>query len=235
MKRFFIKQNLDKDFELQASEHHHLANVLRAQVGEQIIGCNGDQYDYYFEIAGITKQATRLRFIKREQNKSNPHVHAAVFLAAIKQDNLSLVTQKLNEMGVSELVLFNADRCNASPKSINLDKLNTIARQSCKQCGRSIPLIVQFTPEQPDVALASYDTVILADESNTKISLLSKITPVGRTALIIGPEGGFTPKERDKLYALPDIQPASLGPRILRAETAAIAASAIIMSKLGEM
>jgi len=240
LKRFFVAQPLGKDFELQGQEHNHLANVLRTQTGESIIVCNGDEFDYTYNVVKIAKHSTQMKFLNRAINTANPTKHVAVFLALIKPDKLSQAVTQLNEIGVTELVLFNADRCNVVLRTLNLDKFAEIARQSCKQCGRSKPLTIRYTSAEPDVALAPYNTIYFADEMTAHDCVLKSCgsqrdksinglpssvahLKTQSCAVIIGPEGGFTPNERAKLLKL--ATPISLGSRILRAETAAVIAT----------
>ena len=258
MRRFFVHtcgdtsvspsfSILNTQFSICGAEHNHLANVVRCKIGERVTVCCGDEYDYICEITKITKNSSALQLIERQTNRANPKAALTVFLAVIKHDNLGLVVQKLNELGAMELVLFNADRCNVNTKSLNLAKLNTIAEQSCKQCERSKPLKVSFTEK---LDFANFDKVIFADEHYDKIPPSIKgvtreasrgffseieIHKSEKVALVIGPEGGFTDEERNTLCAMPNVLPISLGARILRAETAAIATAAICMAKLGEI
>jgi len=232
MKRFFTSQPLGNDIELNGAEHNHLAHVLRTQIGENVIVCNGDDFDYSYNVANITKSVTTLSFVSKSINISNPQYNVAVFMASIKPDRLHTAITMLNEIGVSELVIFPADRSNTPLKSLNPEKLNEIARQSCKQCARSRPLCVRLTSSAPVVALKNFSQIFLADEN------LSPQTPNPNftnhiskpVAIIIGPEGGFTPSERTKLHKVPNITPITLGPRILRAETAAVVAATMILA-----
>jgi len=235
IKRFFVNQALGKDFILQGIEHNHLANVLRLQVGEEIVVCNGDEFDYVFEISNITKQGTTLIFLSKVINDKNPKSNVTVFLATIKHESLSLAVEKLNEIGATEIVLFNSARCNVPIKSVKLDKLKTIAEQSCKQCERSMPVKIRVGKLSD---LDKFDFVVFADETqNRKILCSLSDIPhnVKNVAIVIGPEGGFTNAERDALCAMPSVRAVSLGSRILRAETAAIAATTLVMARLGEM
>lgn len=221
MKRVFVTSlTPTKDIDLTGQEHQHLSKVLRTTVGENVVVFCGDAFDYEYTIDRMTKTSTHLKFVQKTLNIANPTRHIAVFLALIKPDKMTAAITALNELGVAELVLFNADRCNVAPKSVNLDRMNEIARQSCKQCRRSIPMTVRITTDEPAVALRGFDAVYFADETCEPIPPLVS-GELSRIAVVIGPEGGFTPNERAKLAAV--ATPVSLGTRILRAETAAVA------------
>ncbi|MDR0462179.1 MAG: 16S rRNA (uracil(1498)-N(3))-methyltransferase [Christensenellaceae bacterium] len=222
---------LEYNFELTGPEHHHLSTVTRSNIGDMVC-CGNGEFDYHYEIIGITKNATSLRFDHKEPNTANPQAQLTVFMPLIKLDNLTLTVQKLNEIGVHEIVLFNAARCNVPAKAISIEKLRAIATQSCKQCGRSIPIKVSFGKIPP----TGFGQIIFANEHEEKMKLHNMVFHYfSPGALIIGPEGGFTDAEREMLCKTKGVTSVSLGNRILRAETAAIVASAIILSRHGEL
>lgn len=246
MKRFFVTQALGKDFVLSGPEHNHLANVLRTRAGEHVTVCNGDDNDYEYKAVEITRSATQMRFVKSTPNRANPDLNynLTVYMPVIKFDNLTLVVQKLNELGVAELQLYAARNCNLSLDTVNAEKLKLVAQQSCKQCGRSTPIHIYKTlfgiEKIAESMQTQYDTAIFLDEKEQGKRLGMITIPPEHpkslgAALILGPEGGFTDTERTVLRDMPNVQPVSMGRRILRAETAAIAASAIILGKMGEM
>jgi 16S rRNA (uracil1498-N3)-methyltransferase len=232
VKRFFVCVPLGRDMKLTGTEHSHLAVVLRTRVGEKIIVCNGDEFDYVYAAEKISKHDTDLKFIEKSPNQSNPKTNLTVFLALIKPDCLSLAVQKLNEIGVAELVLFSCEFCTQSHKSVNINKLNLIAMQSCKQCGRSIPMRVRFSPDI-FAELGKFDTIYLADESLR--GGVSAIKAHENSAAVIGPEGGFSAKEHEIWRSMSNMIHYTLGSRILRAETAAIAISTLILHAAGEL
>jgi len=255
-RRFYVQnQGLEKDLFLRDTEHNHLANVLRLRIGDKIIAMCGDEYDYTYEITRITKNETSLMLINKSPNMHNPQKQLTVYIGAIKHDNLALAIEKLNEIGVTEVVIFKSERsqdlprhaARATPSSrrgiISIDKLQTTANQSCKQCGRSIPLKARGVLTFSDMLIAlPKENVYYADESSlgekeTLASLRANATQSLSEAqgcsIIIGPEGGFTDIERGKLRAL--ATPISLGARILRAETAAIISATILLSIMGEI
>lgn len=233
VKRLFVKSLPEKDIEIIGTEHNHLTQVLRAQIGERVVIFCGDEFEYTFEITNITKKSILLKFIRKDRCANNPKVSITVFLAAIKHENLSLVVQKLNEIGVKEIVIFDATRSNVSTKNLRIERLESIAEQSCKQCGRSIPVKITFGNLG---GLCNFDKIIFADE-NHKDDLLGTLSLNNKDSIaaIIGPEGGFTDAERKEILSHKNVVSVSLGKRIFRAETAAIAVSSIILSKVGEI
>ena len=200
MKRFFIETNLGGDVSLAGGEHHHLCNVLRVQVGDNVALINGDEFDYLYNVVSITRSASLLNFVKKERNRHNPTAHVCVYLGATKYDALAHAVTDLNEVGVSDLYIF---RSEFSQKTANIDKLNLLAKQSCKQCGRSIPMRVHGMIDFADIP------------ANAKI--------------VIGPEGGFSKTEKERVNKIG--ADCYLGKRILRSETAAIAAAVLAMKE----
>lgn len=225
-KRFYVsKQAPKKELVLDGIEHNHLAHVLRLKVGDEIIVVCGDEFDYLYKIKNIAKSGTILVFDEKRENIYNPKSQLVVYLGVIKYDNLGLVVEKLNEIGVTEVVLFKSVNC--QNVQIKIDKLQTVANQSCKQCGRSVPLKVRGVLTFDELLKEIPSNTIFADEKeeSTKIQ--------NANAIIIGPEGGFADTERDSLRVC--AKPATLGTRILRAETAAIIGAGLILSQKGEI
>jgi 16S rRNA (uracil1498-N3)-methyltransferase len=220
-RRFYINiQGLSQDLVLSGSEHNHLANVLRLRIGDEVIIVCGDEVDYYYKISEIKKSQTKLTFIGKQQNTHNPKTKLTVYMGVIKHDNLALATEKLNEIGVTEVVLFKS--ANSQNIPVKLEKLQAVAQQSCKQCGRSIPVKVGGVLTFEEVLKEIPENVIFADPTTSAAR-----TPIPAKGIIIGPEGGFTDSEREKLRQ--KAMHVSLGPRILRAETAAIVGAALIL------
>jgi len=236
MRRFYINQDLGFDVAMEGGEHNHLANVLRMKVGDMVVLFCGDEYDYTYEITYVTRDYTNLRFVSRAKNIANPAVNLVVFLGVIKLDNLSLVVEKLNELGVGELVPFVCANSNIPAKAINTEKLEIVAKQSCKQCGRSIPLKVHHTLRFNEMLdkMSKFDMAFYADRGEKFDRVyFSEVQNANHVAVIIGPEGGFTIDESSAVTQL--ARPVTLGSRTLRSETAAMAASTILLSMMGEM
>lgn len=240
MRRFFVKKDTISDIvEIVGKEHNHIRNVLRHFVGDEIIVCCGDEYDYICVIEKIGKEKTICRVKSKEINDKNPKTQLTVFQALIKKDNMNTIVQKLNELGVSKLIPTKFNYCVVKGSENKTEKLQEIANLSCKQCGRSMPLNVGDVVEGKSFyeTLKEYDKVVLANEragENSLLSAIKNVDPTCKTALIVGPEGGFDENELQLLTNLPNVININLGKRILRSETAAIALSAVLLAKMQE-
>ena len=226
MKKFYAKRENDY-FVLTDSELAHF-NVLRCTVGERIL-CLGDgDEDYLCEVSSVSKKEATANIIKPIVNTKNPKKHITVFQGLVKGEKTDLIVQKLTELGISKLVMFESSFAIAKANLNKLDRLNKISLEACKQCGRNKPLdILPFVKFDEMVnILKQYDVVIFANEKNTKRNLL-ELKNFNNIAIIVGSEGGFSDDEIDKINNIEVIN-FGLGERILRAETAAISISAIV-------
>ncbi|MCL2587417.1 MAG: 16S rRNA (uracil(1498)-N(3))-methyltransferase [Firmicutes bacterium] len=234
MKRFFVQEQLGYDLVMDGMEHNHLANVLRCRVDEKIILVCGDLFDYNYVIEDINRDETTLRFVSKTKNKANPKTNLVVFQAIIKLDNLALIVEKLNELGVSEFVPFIS--ANSNIRHINTAKLQTIANQSCKQCGRSVPLKVHEVHSFDEMLeeLGAFENAFYADRGEKSRAIgFNDLNGTAYNAIVVGPEGGLGLDENLRLAT--EATPITLGKRTLRAETAAITAATIVLHYLGEV
>ena len=232
-KRFLsIDKPKNNIFTLTEDEHIHLSNVLRLKVGDTVIITNGDEFDYVCKIIEITKKHTNCKIIEKNTNTHNPNKKIDIFHALIKNDKMSIVVQKLSELGISNLYLFESKFQTVKASDNKKDKLQKISNQSSKQCKRSIPMnigdILLFSEMLNK--LKDYSIILFANETEDtkKISeIQSLISKSNNIAIIIGSEGGFDKEEIDSIIKANGIS-ISLGNRILRAETASIALSAFV-------
>ncbi len=236
-RRFFVTQESiqgDK-IRLTESEHNHLRNVLSLKVGNEIIVVCGDEYDYICKVSEITKNYTIADIVRKEANEYNPKNHIDVFQAMVKKQGMELIVQKLTELGVSTLIPFESKFSTVKMKEGKGLKLQKISEQSVKQCRRSKPLVVLNPCKIDDIytMLQNYDVVLFANECEGSCDL-SRVSLQGKNkvAIVVGSEGGFAPEEIDKLARCSTS--VSLGKRILRAETASIGLTAIVMFLMGE-
>lgn len=239
MKRFLSSNLKDDEFLIENMEHNHLKSVLRQAVGDRIEIVGLDEFVYLCEISEINKNYSKARVLEKKECFANPKQHLTVFQALVKNDNMSLIVQKLSEIGVSDLIPFESEFITAKDSKNKQGKLQEIANQSIKQCKRSIPLKVHETISFKEllVKIQEFDIVLFANEQETALPIknaVEKISKDKKIALIVGSEGGFSDKEIEALKKIENLKSFTLGKRILRAETASIMLSSIILYELEE-
>ena len=238
MKRFFVSKqlNINETCVIDGIEHNHIKNVMRMSVGDDIILVCGDEFDYSATIIAMSKGDTKVMITGKEKNIYNSTASVTVFQALVKSDNMSLIVQKLTELGVKDFVPFESDFITSKDKFGKVNKLQEISNQSIKQCKRSIPMMVADTMSFAKMCeeLKEYDIILFANEcERTKRLNEIKFNKAQKVAIIVGSEGGFSQIEIDKLVAI-GANSITLGKRILRAETASISLTAVVMCLLGE-
>ncbi len=234
MKTFYVNGVNGNNIELVGDEHNHLKNVIRLNCGDQVKVVCGDDFNYFCTIMQINKNSTILKVDSKELNKANPKVNLTCYMALIKNDNLSLVVQKLTELGCSTFVPFESRYTVNKDKGTKIEKLNLITQQSLKQCGRSKPMVIKPTKKLTDLVndLKQHDLIIFANETEKSENLndvLMQNMNAKNIAIIVGCEGGFEQTEIDLLINN-NAKSVTLGSRILRAETASIMLTAIILN-----
>ncbi len=242
MKRFFVDK-IHNPMILTGDNHKHLSLVLRARIGDEIVLCPGDGNDYIYEISGISKRETRLTARGVAANPNEPTVRLTVFSALMKGDKNEWAAQKLTELGVSEIVPFYSEHTVAKPSPSRAERLRRICEEAAKQCGRAVVPIVgaEISFETVLSRVSRFDLVVFPYEKAEAADIQSFLqdgtasgAQIRSAALIVGSEGGFSDTEAEKAVAA-GLMPVTMGKRILRAETANIAAAAVMMYALGEM
>ena len=220
MKKFFgIKS--DNFIILDGEELKHLA-VLRCQINEQILCFVGDKFEYLCEIKEITKKQAKCLILEENECSANPTKNIVLFQGLPKQDKLELITQKLTELGISKIIPFESSYTIAKPNQHKIERMVRISQEACKQCGRSIPLVVEPPIKFSKMLdlLNYYDIVLFANETNKQITDIN-FEHFQNIAIIVGSEGGFSAEEIQKLIDK-NVTQIGLGQRILRTETASI-------------
>ncbi len=229
--RFYIKENLINGKEIRVEDEnllHQWIKVFRLGPSDRVIAFNGNGFEYegYFKI--LSKKEAVLHFDKENKIKNNQKIELHIFQAIIKKDNFELIVEKCTEIGASAFHPILAER--SEKKDLNIERLNKIAIEASEQSGKgNIPVIL--FPQKLEDAIKDFDGKLYVldfdgDELIGKI-ITGKPEKIG---IIIGPEGGWTENERD-LFDNYKIKTLSLGETILRAETAAIAVSSLILLK----
>ncbi|TAN60811.1 MAG: 16S rRNA (uracil(1498)-N(3))-methyltransferase [Magnetospirillum sp.] len=211
---------------------HYLGAVMRAALGEAVLLFNGVDGEWRCRIDSLAKAGAAL--VPEQQTRPQaPEPDLWLLAAPLKRDRTDLVAEKATELGVSRLWPVFTRRTNAG--RVNLERMRAHLIEAAEQCERlSVPELTE--PAPLDKVLAGWPdgrTLLFLDEGGGGVPLAEAAT-AGPTALLVGPEGGFDPEERRMLAAKPYTRPVSLGPRILRAETAAIAALAVWQALAGD-
>ena len=232
MPRFFINSDdiNETGIVLTGENMHHLVNVLRNKKGDEITVCDGTGFDYLCVISEIEKEKVNLKILDKSGSLSEPKIKISLFQGLPKGDKLSLITEKCVEAGVYDITPVNMARCisRLSPKDFKKKKerFEKISLSASKQSGRGIvPKIKdlidfnEFLNKKDE-----FDLVVFPYEEVKDVTLKSVIKEFKgeKIAMIIGPEGGFSKEEADKLVSN-GITPVTLGGRILRTETAGMA------------
>lgn len=235
--RLFITADLEAGAQLAlCKEHaHYLANVMRAKTGDDVLVFNGRDGEWSGTLAHVAKNAVTLA-VDSQTRPQAAEPDLWLVAAPIKKDCIDLVAEKAAELGASALWPVFTRRTVTS--RVNTERLSAHMREAAEQCERlTVPVLLD--PAPLDKVLAGWDaarTLLFLDESGSGAPIAQVLAdvPDGPLAVLVGPEGGFAPEERAQLAKLPFARPVSLGPRILRAETAAIAALAIVQAIKGD-
>ncbi len=240
MQRLYVPHDLRAGLHLEAdrAQANYLLNVLRMKEGGEVLVFNGKHGEWRAQILPTGRKSCQL--IMTEQLREQTILPDLDYLfAPLKLARLDYMVQKAVEMGAGRLrpVLTQFTQ---NPK-IKLERMEANALEACEQCGvLSIPSVME--PVQIKKLLPTWEQeegerqIIFCDEghgSHNPIEALKDI-PKAPLAVLIGPEGGFSEEERALLHSKPWVHAIPLGPRILRADTAAVAALAIVQSKLGD-
>lgn len=226
--RLFVDADLAKGAIVDAApgQAHYLGSVMRRAVGDEIVLFNGREGEWTARIEALRKD--RGRFVAMAQTRpqtSEPEVWLA--FAPLKHAQTDLVVQKATELGVTRIIPVLTERTNAS--RLNLARLGAIALEAAEQCERlSVPEVTPSVGLRALLAAWPDGRPLFAAVERAAAPFLRPAAPP--FALLIGPEGGFTGAELDALAAHAFVRPASLGPRILRAETAAIVGLALLQA-----
>lgn len=232
--RFYFPMINKSHPELIGDAHTHAAYSLRIRVGDNITVFDGCGTEYLCKVKDIKKDKTSLEIQDTVQNVGEAKINVSLYLSVIKQDRFELAVQKITELGVNTVVpVYSA----YSQRNIilNYDRLNKIAISACEQCGRSkVPVIEKCIDFEDLLSRAANTNMIVPWERENSGKLRDAIDKTTTDiAIFIGPEGGITANEIQRLTEV-GAKSVTLGSRILRAETAAIATAAAVYYEMGE-
>lgn len=216
----------------------HIAKSLRMRDGDEITLCDGRGNDCICRITDIANETVYARIEKKEKSCSEPGVFVTLYQCLPKADKLELIIQKVTELGCCEIVPVNSEFCISKidgKQDKKLARWQKIALEAAKQSGRGIiPEIKLPISFSEAVKAAEGLKIMLYEGGGEPLRNLISGEQNGRISFFVGPEGGFSKKEVETAKEN-GVKIATLGPRILRTETAPIAAMAVIMSETGNL
>ena len=235
LKRFFA-ENIGDTAELCGEEFEHAKNVLRLGVGDEVVLLDNSGKEYTAIVASVEKRKMLLNVLGVCEGDKEANANVALAFGYLKNaDKNEFIVQKAVELGVKKLVAFSSEFSSAYMNENKLERLNKVSKEAAKQCLRSVAPTVTYAANFKDALeeLSGYKNKLFACEfatdSKADIRALS-----GDAAIVIGSEGGFS-REEETLANEKGFASVTLGKRILRAETAAVAFTSVVMFALGEL
>jgi 16S rRNA (uracil1498-N3)-methyltransferase len=237
MIRLFIENDLAPGAELSLDEgqSRYLAAVMRLAPGDELAVFNGRDGEWGATVASVGKRAVTLKIAAQTRPQATgPDLDLVI--ALVKRARLETIVEKAAELGAARVIPVITERTNADHTRV--DRLQAIATEAAEQTGRlDAPQVLE--PVKLEKLVAGWEPgrrLLFCDEAGDAKPVLDALKGEtgGPWAILIGPEGGFSPRERDLLRGLPYATPATLGPRILRADTAAISALTLWQAALGD-
>ena len=232
--RFFVNE-IAEEVALTGDELRHAKNVLRLGEGSEIALLDGSGAEYSAVVTRVERDRMLVHVLGRSEEDREPRTQVYLLLGALKGDKTELAVQKAVELGAAKIGVFSSRYCAAYMNENKLERLSRVSREAAKQCMRSVaPDISYFeTFEDALKSVNGYQNKLFACEFLAK-SEGSLRGLSGTSALVVGSEGGFSEEEFALAKSL-GFTGVSLGKRILRAETAAIALLSVVMYELGEL
>lgn len=218
---------------VEGQQAHYLSRVMRMGEGDAVVLCDDATGEWTARVASVGKRAIVL--VPERRMRAREQVPDFTLCAALlKKPNFDLVLEKATELGVRRIQPVVTRRCVAD--ALNLERARAIVTEAAEQCARTaLPELA--APVKLDALLRAWAqdrALFFADEAGGAPAAAEFAAHPAPAALLTGPEGGFDDAERAAIRALPQARAISLGPRILRGETAAITATALWMAVAGD-
>ncbi len=242
MQRFFFDDEniIDDIFEVGGEKYNHIVRSLRMSVGEKILFCDGNYYDYDCEIIDINNECVKLKVINKYFNKTESKLKITVFQCLPKGDKMDDMVKRCVQFGAYEIIPVLSKRCVSRPDSKSMSKkierLNKIARSSAMQSMRGyIPVVKPILDFKTAIqVMKEYSSAFICYEGENTNNILRSDMIGSNVAFLVGPEGGLDIDEVN-IALNSGIKCVSLGRRILRTEDAAAFFIPIILSVSGNL
>lgn len=248
MPKFFIKNNQINDTEITilGEDVNHISNVLRMKVGDVIQICNTDTTDNYnVELEEFSKDKIVCTILEKIASEAESNINLTIFQGIPKSDKMELIIQKSTELGVKSIVPVDMERCvskiTGKDEKKKIDRWQKISEVAAKQSGRDIIPKIENVVKVKQICqmINEFDMLIVPYEKAEGYFFRDSIEELKRSnnkypniGIVIGPEGGFEESEVELLRES-GARIVTLGKRILRTETVALAMSSVIMYELG--
>ncbi|MBD2842271.1 16S rRNA (uracil(1498)-N(3))-methyltransferase [Erythrobacter rubeus] len=233
--RLFVEDELGEGraLALDGQHAHYLGKVMRVREGDAVVLCDNVTGEWAARVDDVEKRRVEVTVVERlRERESVPEVWLCP--ALLKKDRFDLVLEKATELGAACIQPVITHRCVAD--KLNLERARTITIEAAEQCARTaLPELI--APMKLEALLRDWPSeraLFFADELGGTPAAEAYAAHSGPAAILIGPEGGFDNAEREAIRALSEARAISLGPRILRGETAAIAALSAWMASSGD-
>lgn len=233
--RLYVEQPLGvgQSVPLERDQAHYLFGVMRLVVGAHVLLFNGQDGEWRAEVVQAGKRNGELSCVEQTKPLQMPPDLWLIF-APIKKARTDFIVEKAAEMGAARIVPVQTDFTNSD--RIRQDRLQAHAVEAAEQCGGTyVPEVTEL--QKLDKLLANWPEerqLMFCDEAEVGSAKRLAAQTGDKWAILIGPEGGFSPAERERLHNHPRCHVVALGPRILRADTAAVAAMTLWQQALGD-
>lgn len=235
MHKFFVRNKDNDKIIITGDDFHHITKVLRRKINDEII-CSYNNYEYLCKITDILEDKINLSIISENISDIEPNIKIYLYICLSKSDKIDFVVRKATELGVYEITPVVSKRCISKPKDNKVARYNKIAYEAAKQSKRDyVPIVNEFMSFESALNNINTDLSVLLYEDEKSITFKETLSSndFKSISLFIGPEGGFDICETE-LAKSKNIIISSIGKRILRCETAPLAAISSIMYHIGE-
>lgn len=246
MDRFFVdKKNINIENNtciIEGEDVKHISKVLRCRIGEELEVCDNNNNEYICEITNIDKNQVELNILEKVDIQRESDLKIKVYQGLPKGPKMEMILQKLTEVGVDEIILVQTKRTvvkvDDKKEDKKLERWERIIYEAAKQSKRGkIPTlrgVLTFKEALADMKKNDFNIAPYENEKTKSIKQAIKGVNINNIGIFVGPEGGF---EETEIEAIEDIggQSVSLGPRILRTETASLVASSIVLYELSDL
>ncbi|MBQ9377326.1 MAG: 16S rRNA (uracil(1498)-N(3))-methyltransferase [Schwartzia sp.] len=243
MRRLFIPGRLTDTVTLTGSDAHHLGYTLRARVGERVVVVDTAREVAAMEVVGFTADTVMLNLVEKLAAETEAPIRLTLAVCLLKSDKMDFVVQKAVELGAAKVQPLESENCVArydkKKSETRRERWQRVADEAAKQCGRTALLTVSpilpfgewlaSRSAEDGAAFFCYE----AEKEKTLGAWLAEMQDDAFTA-VVGPEGGFTFEEAEAARQA-GLSTVTMGPRILRAETAALAALAVVQHVKGDL